>query len=214
MLLGQESIVADVGDLDSDSKNGQFDNAAMIVDAFEMPPWKHLRAVLLLPGVVTVLIPTIIICRTGTDTFDLLIYSLAIRILVGVLDVFSIACGLALMIATNRLFAKIGQGTLAPWNPRQKLVVEGVYRYVRNPMISGVFFILMGESLATASRPLFYWFLIFVAINMTFIPLFEEPDLHRRFGADYDEYRRHVPRWIPRLKPWNSNDNQPERGTS
>ena len=164
--------------------------------------WKHLRAILLLPGVMTLLIPSIIAYRNGTDTFDLWLYSPVLRISIGIIGVLSIGCGLALMIATNRLFATIGQGTLAPWNPTAHLVVEGIYCHVRNPMITGVFAILLGESLLAASRPLFFWFLIFVTINMTFIPLFEEPDLCKRFGADYDEYRRHVPRWIPRLKPW------------
>jgi protein-S-isoprenylcysteine O-methyltransferase Ste14 len=111
------------------------------------------------------------------------------------------------MVATNRLFATIGQGTLAPWNPTAHLVVEGIYRHVRNPMITGVFAILLGESLLAASRPLFFWFLIFLTINMIFIPLFEEPDLLKRFGPDYDEYRRHVPRWIPRLSPWSRKAN-------
>ena len=165
--------------------------------------WKHIRAILLLPGVMTVLIPSIIVYRSGTDTFDLwskLARGPHRRRVSWV--VLSIGVGLAMMIATNRLFATIGQGTLAPWNPTAHLVVEGVYRHVRNPMISGVFAILLGESLLAASRPLLFWFLIFVTINMTFIPLFEEPDLLKRFGPDYDEYRRHVPRWIPRLTPW------------
>ena len=150
----------------------------------------------------TVLIPSIIVYRSRTDTFDLWSYSPAVRILVGLVGVVLIGVGLALMIATNRLFVTVGQGTLAPWNPTEHLVVEGIYRHVRNPMITGVIAILLGESLLAASRPLFFWFLIFVTINVTFIPLFEEPDLLKRFGADYDEYRRHVPRWIPRLKPW------------
>jgi protein-S-isoprenylcysteine O-methyltransferase Ste14 len=54
--------------------------------------------------------------------------------------------GLGLMIATIRLFMRVGKGTLAPWNPTQRLVVQGVYRHVRNPMISGVFFTLLGEA--------------------------------------------------------------------
>lgn len=164
--------------------------------------WKHIRAALLLPGVMTVLIPTIIVYRTGTDTFDLAAYSPGLRIAIGGVGVLSIGCGLSLMVATNRLFATIGHGTLAPWNPTEHLVVEGIYRHVRNPMITGVFAILFGESLLAASRPLFFWSLIFVTVNVALIPLFEEPDLVKRFGRNYEEYRRHVPRWIPRLTPW------------
>jgi protein-S-isoprenylcysteine O-methyltransferase Ste14 len=166
-----------------------------------MTIWKHIRAVLLLPGVVTILVPATILWRNGIDTLDLWA-GWPVRIGLEIFGLMGITGGLVLMIATNRMFATLGQGTLAPWNPTQRLVVDGVYRRVRNPMISGVFMILLGESLLAASRPLFYWFLVFVAINMIFIPLLEEPDLHRRFGADYAEYCRHVPRWIPRLKPW------------
>ena len=164
--------------------------------------WKHIRAILLLPGIMTVLIPATIIYRSGTDTFDLSSSAPIIRIGMGMLGILFIGIGLALFVATNRLFATIGRGTLAPWNPTGHLVVEGVYRHARNPMISGVFATLLGESLVAASRPLFFWFLLFVTINMIFIPFFEESDLLRRFGSAYEEYREHVPRWIPRSKPW------------
>src|SRR3990170_1038321 len=94
--------------------------------------WKHIRAILLLPGVVTVVVPAIIIYRTGTDPF----YS-TIRILLAFLGVILVGLGLVLLVATNRHFAKMGKGTLARWNATSQLVVEGVYRHVRNPMISG-----------------------------------------------------------------------------
>jgi protein-S-isoprenylcysteine O-methyltransferase Ste14 len=106
------------------------------------------------------------------------------------------------VIKTNMLFATIGKGTLAPWTPTRKLVVRGVYRHVRNPMISGVFCILLGEALLFGSPNLFTWFMIFVLINITYIPLFEEPGLEKRFGQDYLIYKKNVPRWIPRRKPW------------
>ena len=81
-------------------------------------------------------------------------------------------------------------------------MVRGVYRYVPNPMISGVGFVLLGESVLTASLPLFYWFLIFGIINTIYIPLLEEPGLVYRFGEEYVAYKRNVPRWIPRPTPW------------
>jgi protein-S-isoprenylcysteine O-methyltransferase Ste14 len=93
-------------------------------------------------------------------------------------------------------------GTLAPWDPTQKLVVRGVYRCVRNPMISGVLSILLGETIIFGSVAPFYWFIIFWLINMVYIPLFQEPDLEERFGNDYREYKKHVPRWIPRTSAW------------
>ncbi len=117
--------------------------------------------------------------------------------------------GLSLMAATIRLFAQVGQGTLAPWEPPQRLVVRGVYRHVRNPMISGVLFVLLGESVLTASVPLLQWFLIFAVINAIYIPLLEEPMLVNRFGEDYLTYKRNVPRWIPRWKPWDGEPGHP-----
>jgi protein-S-isoprenylcysteine O-methyltransferase Ste14 len=76
-------------------------------------------------------------------------------------------------------------------------------------MISGVLFVLLGESVLTASVPLFQWFLIFAVINAIYIPLLEEPMLVNRFGEDYRVYKRNVPRWIPRLKPWDGESGQP-----
>jgi protein-S-isoprenylcysteine O-methyltransferase Ste14 len=110
--------------------------------------------------------------------------------------------GLVLVVSTNLLFAKIGQGTLAPWDPTQRLVVRGVYRHVRNPMISGVAFILLGELLASGSLRLLIWFLLFALANLIYIPLVEEPGLEHRFGQAYRVYKQHVPRWLPRLRPW------------
>ncbi len=167
-----------------------------------MTAWKHLRAILLLPAVMTVVIPATIVYRAGTDTFGLWQTAPSVRLIAAAVGLVSFGLGLALFAATNRLFAIVGRGTLAPWDPTQQLVVEGVYRHVRNPMISGVFCILLGEALLAASAALFCWFMLFVAINATFIPLVEERWLSRQFGAQYTQYRKHVPRWIPRLKPW------------
>ncbi len=78
----------------------------------------------------------------------------------------------------------------------------GPYRYVRNPMISGVLAILLGETLAFWSASLLTWFVVVFAVNAIYMPLVEEPDLSRRFGQDYDRYRANVRRWVPRLRPW------------
>jgi len=110
--------------------------------------------------------------------------------------------GLLLLVITIRLFVRKGKGTLAPWDPTQKLVTDGVYRYVRNPMISGVLFMLIGETIFFGSWLLFIWALIFGMGNTLYFRLSEEPGLARRFGEDYLAYRRNVPMWIPRLKPW------------
>jgi protein-S-isoprenylcysteine O-methyltransferase Ste14 len=80
--------------------------------------------------------------------------------------------------------------------------VRGPYRHVRNPMISGVFAVLLGEAALLGSLPLLAWAAAFAAANTIWMPLVEEPGLVRRFGADYEAYRANVPRWVPRLRPW------------
>lgn len=161
----------------------------------------HIRAILLLPTVVAVIVPGIIILRTKAADFGWsLTFPLSlVPLLLGIL---LMGLGLTLMLKTITLFAVVGKGTLAPWEPPRKLVARGIYRYVRNPMISGVFFVLVGEATVFGSRPLFTWFIIFLLINLIYIPLLEEPMLEKRFGQDYLLYKRNVPRWIPRLRPW------------
>jgi protein-S-isoprenylcysteine O-methyltransferase Ste14 len=110
--------------------------------------------------------------------------------------------GLTLFVSTLTRFATKGKGTLAPWDPPRELVVVGVYRYVRNPMISGVLFVLLAESLLTGSSRVLIWFSLFLLINLVYIPLFEEPGLANRFGERYRIYKENVPRWLPRATPW------------
>ena len=162
-----------------------------------MNSWKQLRAVLLLPGMVTVVIPATILYGTGLawppQPWN------SILPVIGSTFIF---LGLALMVWTNRLFITVGKGTLAPWNPTQKLVVRGVYRHVRNPMIVGVFCILLGEAIFFDSWPLLCLVGFVVLVNLIYIPLSEEPGLAKRFGDDYLLYMKNVPRWIPRFTPW------------
>jgi len=119
-----------------------------------------------------------------------------------VLGAIIIALGLALFVSTVRYFARLGRGTLAPWDPTERLVVAGPYRYVRNPMITAVLTILLGEAALLRSLPILVWSGIFFALNAVYFPLAEEPELRRRFGAEYDEYCANVPRWIPRRRAW------------
>ena len=163
-----------------------------------MNAWKRLRAILLLPGMVIIVIPAAILYCTGSgwlpSPWDIILP------VVGSILIF---LGLALMAWTNRLFITVGKGSLAPWNPTQKLVVRGVYRHVRNPMIVGVLCILLGETAFFCSVPLFGWFAVFCLLNIIYIPMLEEPGLIKRFGQDYLLYKRNVPRWMPRFRPWN-----------
>jgi protein-S-isoprenylcysteine O-methyltransferase Ste14 len=69
-------------------------------------------------------------------------------------------------------------------------------------MIAGVTFFVFGEALVLRSWPHATWALAFLAVNLCWIPLWEEPQLERRFGIEYRAYRRHVPRFVPRLTPW------------
>jgi len=112
------------------------------------------------------------------------------------------AAGLAMLAWTVSLFIRVGRGTLAPWDPTRKLVVRGPYTHVRNPMITGVLAILVGEAIAFGARQLWTWAALFLVINHVYFLLSEEPGLVDRFGAEYEEYKRHVPRWIPRLTAW------------
>jgi len=167
-----------------------------------METWKHLRAILLLPGLLAVVIPGTILLLTGLDTLGLWHSYPAARVGLPILGGALICLGLVLMVATIRLFMTVGKGTLAPWNPPQRLVVRGVYRYVRNPMISGACCLLLGEAVLAASLPLLCLFGLAVIVNLVYIPLSEEPGLMKRFGGEYLTYKQNVPRWIPRLGPW------------
>jgi len=113
-----------------------------------------------------------------------------------------ILIGLTIMTLTIASFAKLGKGTLAPWSPTKKLVIVGMYRYVRNPMIIGVLIVLLGESISILSLRIFIWAMVFFILNSIHFVLYEEPNLEKRFGDEYKEYKKNVPRWIPRLKPF------------
>jgi protein-S-isoprenylcysteine O-methyltransferase Ste14 len=113
-----------------------------------------------------------------------------------------ILAGLALFVWCVSLFARVGQGTLAPWDPPRNFVAVGPYRFVRNPMISAVVLLLIGQALFWGSQATGLWALIVVVINHLYFLALEEPGLEARFGESYRLYKANVPRWIPRLKPW------------
>ncbi len=122
----------------------------------------------------------------------------------GILGAGLISVGIVIAWSCVSLFADYGDGTPAPWDPPKRLVVRGMYRHVRNPLVEGVFCILLGESLLIGSFALFLWFLFFVSINLAYTPLIEEPELMRRFGQSFRSYMQNVPRWLPRRNPWES----------
>jgi protein-S-isoprenylcysteine O-methyltransferase Ste14 len=162
---------------------------------------RHAFAIAVLPVTMTVLVPLWIARRYGATFHPPIGMSDLLCIILGTLLMLA---GFALFFATVSLFATEGRGTLAPWDPPARLVLRGPYRFVRNPMISGVIFIIAGESLAARSLALAGWAGLFLLINAIYIPLFEEPQLERRFGDDYRAYVSNVRRFVPRLRPWSS----------
>jgi protein-S-isoprenylcysteine O-methyltransferase Ste14 len=110
------------------------------------------------------------------------------------------------MTITISSFIRIGKGTLAPWAPTKRLVIKGPYRYVRNPMILGVMTVLFGEALGLWSKNILIWTGAFILINTVYFLFYEEPNLEKRFGEEYRIYKKHVPRWLPRLTGY-----QPEK---
>jgi protein-S-isoprenylcysteine O-methyltransferase Ste14 len=162
---------------------------------------RHILSILLLPFVVVIIVPYLL----AGASFDLARWLAGSTgdWLLRAAGLISFGAGFFLLAWCVRLFARVGQGTLAPWDPTRRLVAVGPYRYVRNPMISGVAFMLVGQSLFWGSWRVGAWGLIFVIVNHIYFLLSEEPGLERRFGESYRAYKANVPRWIPRRKPWN-----------
>jgi len=162
---------------------------------------RHALAICLLPGTVVVLVPALIVRAGGSVSIGWGLPGVLAAVPV-VAGLALIALGIVLVSWTVALFVRVGRGTLAPWDPTSTLVVQGPYRHVRNPMISGVLFLLMGEAALLGSWPLLVWFAAVAAVNAVYLPLVEEPGLVQRYGAEYERYRDDVPRWLPKLRAW------------
>jgi protein-S-isoprenylcysteine O-methyltransferase Ste14 len=113
-----------------------------------------------------------------------------------------VAAGLAVLLDSFARFALRGLGTPAPVAPPTRLVVTGLYRYVRNPMYVAILAAVLGQGLLFGSGMLPGYGLVLWLVFHLFVVTYEEPMLGRTFGAEYEEYVRSVPRWIPRLGPW------------
>jgi protein-S-isoprenylcysteine O-methyltransferase Ste14 len=110
--------------------------------------------------------------------------------------------GAGVLLHAFARFVWEGIGTPAPMAPTDKLVVGGLYRFVRNPMYIAVVAAVLGEALLLA-RPILIGYGVFVALaQAAFVRVYEEPTLRRRFGVQYDRYCENVPAWLPRLRPW------------
>ncbi len=100
----------------------------------------------------------------------------------------------------------VGKGVPLPTNSLKKFVVIGLYRYNRNPMVTGFFLIWIGEGIFFESPGLFICALVYIAIVHPVVLFIEEPQLSDDFGESYGRYCNEVPRWIPRLTPYRGND--------
>ena len=149
----------------------------------------------LAPGTVSGLIPWWI-CRWRVQTppFGGRLLP-AIGLLVGI-------AGVVILLESFARFAWKGLGTPAPVFPTRHLVVSGFYRYARNPMYLAVVSLILGQALLFGSfRLLEYGALVWLCFHL-FVLIYEEPTLRKTFGAEYDNFCAHVPRWLPRLRPW------------
>ena len=162
-----------------------------------------IKAIVILPGTALIYVPALLVWLTQDTSFAARFPpDTAIMWLVGLLFA---ATGILLMFWTMWLFVVAGGGgTPAPWEPIKNFIVLGPYLYVRNPMLIGVNLALIAEALLLQSIPIFLWMIVFVILNTIYFAFSEEPQLQKRFGEPYMDYKRNVPRWVPRLTPYSS----------
>ena len=118
------------------------------------------------------------------------------------IGVLVIVAGVPVLLDSFARFALKGLGTPAPVFPTRHLVVSGLYRYVRNPMYLALVAVIVGQGLLFGdARVLEYALIPWLAAHL-FVVFYEEPALRHSFGPEYETFRANVPRWIPRLDPW------------
>jgi protein-S-isoprenylcysteine O-methyltransferase Ste14 len=113
-----------------------------------------------------------------------------------------IAAAVPIVLESFARFALQGVGTPAPVFPTQRLVVSGFYRYVRNPMYVAVVSIVLGQALVFGDVRVLAYGVVAWLVTHLFVLFYEEPTLRRTFGVEYENYCKHVRRWVPRLRPW------------
>ena len=120
-----------------------------------------------------------------------------------------LGAGVIVLVDAFVRFVVEGIGTPAPVAPTEQLVVGGLYRHVRNPMYLAVGATIVGQALLVGRPVLLTYAAAFAVAVVAFVRGYEEPTLARQFGAQYDEYRRAVPGWLPRLRPWRGGGSTP-----
>jgi protein-S-isoprenylcysteine O-methyltransferase Ste14 len=154
------------------------------------PLLKTLVFTIVVPGTVAVVIPRYLIGGFSVPAF-------------GPLPAFgfmAIVLGACIYFRCAWEFAVRGLGTPAPIAPTKFLVVSGLHRYVRNPMYVGVALVIVGEAGLFRAAHLAEYAVVMLLTAHLFVIFYEEPALRRQFGESYEQYRRTVPRWIPRFK--------------
>jgi protein-S-isoprenylcysteine O-methyltransferase Ste14 len=152
----------------------------------------------LAPGVVAGLVPWWLTSWRVREPFS---WWLPLR----VVGVVLLAAGAGVLVHAFARFVVEGLGTPAPVAPTRELVVGGLYRYVRNPMYLAVLAAVVGQALALGQLVLLLYAAALAAAFAAFVRWYEEPTLARQFGARYEAYRRAVPGWWPRRRPWVDN---------
>lgn len=133
---------------------------------------------------------------SASNYFDLFVVDYYLLKIVGVI---LILIGGSLFLYCSKLFKIIGRGTPVPIEPPKKIVQQGLYQHVRNPMYLGYFAIVLGEAMFLGAALLFAYTVVFILITHIYVIYFEEQDLKKRFGSSYDEYTKQVPRWMPKI---------------
>ncbi len=151
---------------------------------------------LLAPGVVVGLIPWLL--TGGWQARETAPYWVYMQVLGGLL----LVAGLIALVWAFVRFVVEGFGTPAPVAAPERLVVGGVYRYVRNPMYVAALLFLLGQATLYGALSLVWYAAGFALVTHLFVVGYEEGTLSRQFGADYDAYRAAVGRWVPRLRPY------------
>jgi protein-S-isoprenylcysteine O-methyltransferase Ste14 len=144
------------------------------------------------PGVMAGLVPWLL---TGWDSTDP-------PMVVAAGGAILIVAGTAVVLLAFARFVLEGRGTPAPIAPTDTLVVGGLYRHVRNPMYVAVGTIIVGQALLFGRPLLLVYAAAFWAVVAAFVHGYEEPTLSERYGEQYAAYRRAVPAWVPRVRPW------------
>ncbi len=123
-------------------------------------------------------------------------------LIIAVVGYVILVAGVVVLLHAFVRFVTEGVGTPAPVAPTRHLVIGGLYRYVRNPMYIAVALTILGQAMVLGRPVLLVYALIFGVTVGSFVHLYEQPTLARRFGAEYDAYRDAVPAWLPRRTPW------------